>query len=524
MFRPCIDIHDGAVKQIVGGTLTESTTTTTTASSSATTNFISTQPAAYFSELYKAHNLRGGHVIKLGNSPATEEQALAALRAYPNGLQIGGGVTPANAQHYLNAGATHVIVTSYVFRNGTIDNARLDEMIAAVGTDKLVLDLSCRYQTFPERPQDNGYYVVTDRWQKFTTFQITSDNVRRLESKCSEFLVHGVDVEGLRCGIQEDLVLMLSEMCNIPVTYAGGAKSLEDLKRVKEIGRGKVDLTIGSALDIFGGELKWEDVMNYQKGNESNTSSSSSTTGVASAAAPAKSNSSNNTGRIGSIRWNEAAVNNGMGEDSTAKIMDSRFVLRLASTLPLEYKQKYTKELVQKYGGSLISMVHANMTEPDFFDLKFYVDHFNINKEWKCKSHFINQLGEMSPGTQVTSLAMAAIMENETLVAFLLHHGADVGVRFGEGTNVFHFACYFNKRSTNTMKMLLSQTQRQPIRSFLNTVDNHGETPLDRANIQLREELRKGGKCKYQMELIQLLEDNGADSYGGDDGCAFNDY
>jgi phosphoribosylformimino-5-aminoimidazole carboxamide ribotide isomerase len=265
LFRPCIDIHDGVVKQIVGGTLTGSSGSSSS-DDLAETNFVSTHSAAYYAQLYKERQLRGGHVIMLGRSKGTEEQALSALAAYPNGLQIGGGITPSNAQSYLDAGATHVIVTSYVFRDGRIDQDRLEEMVNTVGKDRLVLDLSCRWREFDNAPEKNGYYVVTDRWQKFTNFQITPDSVRSLETKCDEFLVHGVDVEGLRCGIQEDLVSMLSQMCSIPVTYAGGARSLDDLRLVRKLGHGKVALTIGSALDIFGGELKMEDVLLFCQG------------------------------------------------------------------------------------------------------------------------------------------------------------------------------------------------------------------------------------------------------------------
>jgi len=257
-------VHGGGGRNPTATTSTATTPTPTpTTSSTATTNFISTNPASYYAQLYKSLHLTGGHVIKLGRSPKTEEQALAALQAYPNGLQLGGGVTPTNALHYLQQGASHVIVTSYVFHNGAIDYDRLDEMVATVGKDRLVLDLSCRYRTFDHDPQQNGYYVVTDRWQTFTTFQITQENISRLESKCNEFLVHGVDVEGLRCGIQEDLVVLLSKCCTIPVTYAGGARSMEDLKRIGVVGQGKIDLTIGSALDIFGGDLSFNEVVEY---------------------------------------------------------------------------------------------------------------------------------------------------------------------------------------------------------------------------------------------------------------------
>ena len=232
--------------------------------------------------------------------------------------------------------------------------------------------------------------------------------------------------------------------------------------------------------------------------------------------------------RIGSFDWNKLKVNNGMGEHSTAKILvRSSATLCLATELPLEYKQKYTQELVQKYGGSFISMCEINMGDKDFLDLKFYIDHFNINNQWQSKSQFMNQLGKMRNGTQVTALILAAIMENETLVEYLLHHGADVGTITKEGTNVFHYACYFTKRSTKTIKMLLSQPQPngRPIRGTLNTVDEHGETPLDRANMQLHEELQKGKQCRYQRELLELLEEAGADSYGGAaGGGAFFDY
>ena len=196
--------------------------------------------------------LVGGHVIMLG--PGNTEAALEALAAYPGGLQVGGGVTPENAKHLLDAGASHVIVTSYVFRDGGLDQARLDEMVATVGKERLVLDLSCR-------SRDGKYYVVTDRWQKFTDLEVNGEVLARLAGYCSEFLVHGVDVEGKQCGIMEDLVALLGEHATIPVTYAGGASAMADLERVREIGQGKVDLTIGSALDIFGGKLPYSEVV-----------------------------------------------------------------------------------------------------------------------------------------------------------------------------------------------------------------------------------------------------------------------
>ena len=253
-------------------------------------------------------------------------------------------------------------------------------------------------------------------------------------------------------------------------------------------------------------------------GNSSTTTESSNITTEPTAAPP----------RIGSFGWNELKKNNGMGDFSTTKILDKRTELiigqelRLATELPLEYKQKYLQELIQKYGGSFISMCQANMGDKSFLDLKFYIDHFNIinNQQWRSKSKFMDQLGNMSSGSQVTALIIAAIVENEPLVEYLLQHGASVSTITKEGTNVFHYACYFTKRSTKTIKMLLAQPQPNgaSIRGVLNTVDDHGETPLDRANIQLREELQQGKQGHYQMELIQLLESAGADSYGGDDG------
>eukprot|EP01052_Picozoa_sp_SAG31_P016886 SAG31_NODE_1135_length_9735_cov_4.098900_4_plen_296_part_00 len=239
-FRPCIDIHDGRVKQIVGGSIDGKK------EGVVKENFVSDMPSTYYAELYKQHGLPGGHVIKLG--PGCEEPALAALRAWPGGLQIGGGVTAANAASYLDAGASHVIVTSYVFKDGRLDEDRLAEMVAAVGADRLVLDLSCR-----KKPgEGEAYYVVTDRWQKFTDLQVNEDTLAALGAHCAEFLVHGVDVEGFQQGFEKPLVELLGKHSPVPVTYAGGARSLADCAEVEMLGGGKVGLTIGSALDIFG--------------------------------------------------------------------------------------------------------------------------------------------------------------------------------------------------------------------------------------------------------------------------------
>lgn len=246
-FRPCIDLHQGKVKQIVGGTLTDN-------AENLVENFVSDHDAAYYAELFKKDGLTGGHVIMLG--PGNEAEALKALAAYPNGLQIGGGINAANAAFYLDHGASHVIVTSYVFRDGAIDYQNLKKLVTAVGKERLVLDLSCR-------AKDGTYFVVTDRWQKFTDFAITEANLADLAEYCAEFLIHAVDMEGRRQGIQEDLVAKLGSWAAIPTTYAGGIKDLTDLELIYRIGRGKLDFTVGSALDIFGGFLSYREVIRW---------------------------------------------------------------------------------------------------------------------------------------------------------------------------------------------------------------------------------------------------------------------
>ncbi len=246
-FRPCIDLHNGRVKQIVGGSLGDS---------GAVENFISDKDAAYYAELYKHDNLLGGHIIMLG--PGNEEEVFSALKTFPGGLQVGGGINPGNAIEYLDAGASHVIVTSYVFAHGKINMDNLKAMKRAAGRDRLVLDLSCRFK-------DGRYFVVTDRWQKFTKFEIARDSILRLEDYCNEFLVHAADVEGLKQGIDERLVSVLAECCTIPVTYAGGVKDLSDVTKVYERGKGGIDLTIGSALDIFGGNISYRELIRMKE-------------------------------------------------------------------------------------------------------------------------------------------------------------------------------------------------------------------------------------------------------------------
>ncbi len=237
MFRPCIDLHAGQVKQIVGGSLGADP-------GELLTNFVSSQPPAWYATLYGRDGLRGGHVIQLG--PGNEAAAREALAAYPGGLQLGGGVNADNAGAWLDAGASHVIVTSWVFREGRLDAERLAGLVRAIGRERLVLDLSCRRR-------GEEYFVVTDRWQKFTELRLNRDTLEGLAAACAEFLIHAVDVEGLCRGIDEELVARLGRDAPLPTTYAGGANSLADLERVTWLGRGCVDLTIGSALDIFGG-------------------------------------------------------------------------------------------------------------------------------------------------------------------------------------------------------------------------------------------------------------------------------
>jgi len=250
MFRPCIDLHEGKVKQIVGGTLDA-------APGSLRTNFVSGHPATWYAELYRRDSLLGGHVVLLG--PGNEEPAREALQAYPGGLQLGGGVNLENAASWLEYGASHVIVTSWVFRDGRIDWDRLTELVGRIGKKRLVLDLSCRRR-------GNAYFVVTDRFQKFTEVALGPALFEELSDWCVEFLVHAVDVEGLCRGVDEELVQSLAKWSPIPCTYAGGAKSLADLEKVTQIGKGKIDLTIGSALDIFGGTgVRYEDAVNFNR-------------------------------------------------------------------------------------------------------------------------------------------------------------------------------------------------------------------------------------------------------------------
>ena len=250
-FRPCIDIHNGKVKQIVGGSLKDE-------GNMADENFVSMQDAAFYAELYRKQGIRGGHVILLNKEgseyyEATRQQAFGALRAYPGGLQIGGGVNLQNAESFLDMQASHVIVTSYVFQNGQVRYDRLDRLKKAVGKEHLVLDLSCRRR-------ENSYYIVTNRWQTFTELRLIPEVLEELSGWCDEFLVHGVDVEGKASGTEEELVRMLAAWNGLPITYAGGIGSMEDLREFARISGEKLDYTIGSALDLFGGKIPYAEL------------------------------------------------------------------------------------------------------------------------------------------------------------------------------------------------------------------------------------------------------------------------
>lgn len=251
-FRPCIDLYEGKVRQIVGSTLSLEDFATFS------TDVLYTAPeekdAAYFANMYKNDNLSGGHIIMLG--PGNEEEAKKALQAYLYGLQIGGGINIDNAEEYLKAGASKVIISSWLFVNNSLNEKRLIEICKQIGNEKLVFDLSCRQK-------DDTWFVAINKWQTLTDLEINKENLDKLSQYCSEFLIHAVDVEGKRKGIDEELVEKLGQWVDIPTTYAGGANSIEDLQRVKKLSKGTLDLTIGSALDIFGGNVEYEECVKF---------------------------------------------------------------------------------------------------------------------------------------------------------------------------------------------------------------------------------------------------------------------
>jgi phosphoribosylformimino-5-aminoimidazole carboxamide ribotide isomerase len=241
-FRPCIDLHGGKVKQIVGGTLTDD-------GRGVVVNFVADQPAEYFASLYRRDSLTGGHVIMLG--PGNEAAARSALAAWPGGLQIGGGITGENARAWLDAGASHAIVTSWLFSPaGAFLPDNLERLARQIGKSRIVIDLSCR-----RAPA--GWTVCMNRWQTLTDLALDAETLGRLAGHCAEFLIHAADVEGRRSGMDEELISALAAWSPIPLTYAGGASSAADLAKVNDLSGGRIDLTIGSALDIFGGKMPY---------------------------------------------------------------------------------------------------------------------------------------------------------------------------------------------------------------------------------------------------------------------------
>ena len=250
-FRPCFDIHNGKVKQVVGSSIKD-------AGDLAKENFVSEKNADYYAVLYKQYGLTGGHIIILNSKDSefyneTKRQALCALEAYKGGLQVGGGINSENAMEFINAGASHVIVTSYVFSGGILNYDNLKRISDAVGKERLVLDLSCR-------KKDDKYFIVTDRWQKFTKEVVDEKIIDRLSEYCDEFLVHAVDVEGKNSGIEAELAQIIGRCTKIPVTYAGGIKDIGDIGLLSECSDDKLDFTIGSSLDIFGGKLPFSEI------------------------------------------------------------------------------------------------------------------------------------------------------------------------------------------------------------------------------------------------------------------------
>ena len=253
-FRPCIDLHRGVVKQIVGATLGDR--------GDPVTHFESHRSSAYFAELYRKDGLDGGHLIMLG--PGNDTAAARALEAYPQGLQVGGGMSPDNAGQWLRRGAAAIIVTSYLFEDGCLRRHRLERILEATGRDHLVIDLSCA-------KREGRYFAMTERWQRFTHLEINRSNLELLATSCSEFLIHATDSEGRQEGIAADLVEILGDIAPLPTTYAGGVRSFEDIEQIERLGQGRLDFTVGSALDIFGGgALHYADLVAFNRRQDEN--------------------------------------------------------------------------------------------------------------------------------------------------------------------------------------------------------------------------------------------------------------
>lgn len=255
-FRPCIDIHNGQVKQIVGSSLSDD-------KDFAVDNFVAKKSADYYADMYKEHGLRGGHIILLNSKEsdyydATRAQALLALNSYPGGLQVGGGINSSNAKMWIDAGATHVIVTSALFEDGKLSIDAMEKISSVVGPENLVFDLSCK------RIGDK-YFICTNRWQTVTEVSLDAALLKELEKYCDEYLIHAVDVEGKANGIEEDLVVELARYTGNAVTYAGGIHNMNDLDILYQKGEGRINATIGSALDIFGGNMKFDEVISHLK-------------------------------------------------------------------------------------------------------------------------------------------------------------------------------------------------------------------------------------------------------------------
>lgn len=254
-FRPCIDLHNGVVKQIVGGSLTDD-------EDKLVTNFKSPFRSGFYALKFRQDNLTGGHVIMLAPDPLNAAAAVDALESWPNAFHLGGALNPENAPGWLDRGAAAIIVTSYVFRDGQVNMDNLGNMVASVGCERLVLDLSCR-------KRNGRYYIVTDRWQKFTDVEVTHANLDMLSKHCFEFLIHAADIEGLSGGIDTELVKLLGSWDGIPITYAGGIRSMDDVYLIRDLTDGRLDFTVGSALDLYGGKgVVYADLVAFNNSQE----------------------------------------------------------------------------------------------------------------------------------------------------------------------------------------------------------------------------------------------------------------